>query len=146
MGLRALVESDTQEQEETFVTKLGSVLRVFAARHHSVRTIVWNLRAVGFARVKIAQGTSSASAIRVLSIPGVYKPQGDSALLAEALSAAHLKPGAAVLDVCTGSGVLDRGSTPGCRNGHRGGRLTARLDLHTAERPASPCTGSHASR
>lgn len=105
MGVR-FANSDTQVQEEKPVTKLGSVLRAFAAKHQSVRKIVWNLRAAGFARVELAQGTSSASAIRVLSIPGVYKPQGDSALLAEALSAVNLKPSAAVLDMCTGSGVL----------------------------------------
>jgi release factor glutamine methyltransferase len=42
----------------------------------------------------------------VLEIPGVYAPANDSLLLlAEALAAEHVK-GAAVLDLCTGSGFL----------------------------------------
>ncbi|MFF3749360.1 HemK2/MTQ2 family protein methyltransferase [Streptomyces sp. NPDC002018] len=39
-------------------------------------------------------------------MPGVYAPQSDSLLLAEALRREGLRPGAEVLDVCTGSGAL----------------------------------------
>ncbi|MGW2485979.1 HemK2/MTQ2 family protein methyltransferase [Streptomyces sp. NPDC001606] len=39
-------------------------------------------------------------------LPGVYAPQDDTELLAEALHAEHPAPGARVLDVGTGSGVL----------------------------------------
>ncbi|MET8677837.1 HemK2/MTQ2 family protein methyltransferase [Streptomyces sp. NPDC004647] len=38
--------------------------------------------------------------------PGVYPPQGDSHLLRDALTNAALPPGAAALDVCTGTGLL----------------------------------------
>lgn len=42
----------------------------------------------------------------LLTPPGVYAPQGDSWLLAEAFREAALRPGARVLDVGTGSGFL----------------------------------------
>ncbi|OZE96401.1 HemK2/MTQ2 family protein methyltransferase [Rhodococcoides fascians] len=38
--------------------------------------------------------------------PGVYRPQEDSWLLAEALTASGIAVGARVVDMCTGSGVL----------------------------------------
>ncbi|MEU2880882.1 50S ribosomal protein L11 methyltransferase, partial [Streptomyces sp. NPDC007070] len=41
-----------------------------------------------------------------LVLPGVYAPQDDTALLAEALGDEPLRPGAEVLDVGTGSGAL----------------------------------------
>jgi HemK-related putative methylase len=44
--------------------------------------------------------------VRYVSIPGVYAGGNDSALIVEALSAENLTPGAAVLDMCAGSGVL----------------------------------------
>jgi release factor glutamine methyltransferase len=43
---------------------------------------------------------------RVLRLPGVYAPQADSFLLAEALRREGVGPGTDVLDVCTGSGAL----------------------------------------
>ncbi len=43
--------------------------------------------------------------VRLLSLPGVFRPRSDSWLLAEAARAA-VTPGAAVLDLCTGSGVV----------------------------------------
>nr|WP_245672698.1 HemK2/MTQ2 family protein methyltransferase [Aldersonia kunmingensis] len=42
----------------------------------------------------------------MVCLPGVYRPQTDSVLLAEALREASLPPDARVLDICTGSGVL----------------------------------------
>lgn len=38
--------------------------------------------------------------------PGVYPPQHDTWLLADALAAAGIRPGASVLDACCGSGAL----------------------------------------
>ncbi|GAB3980854.1 methyltransferase [Plantactinospora veratri] len=43
---------------------------------------------------------------RMLRLPGVYRPQADTALLAEAAAAAPIPPGARVLDMYTGSGAL----------------------------------------
>lgn len=42
----------------------------------------------------------------VLKPPGVYAPQEDTCLLLDALRTASIRPGARVLDVCTGSGVV----------------------------------------
>ena len=42
----------------------------------------------------------------VLRLPGVYVPQDDTLLLAEALRRERLEPGMEVLDIGTGSGVL----------------------------------------
>ncbi|WP_433872410.1 HemK2/MTQ2 family protein methyltransferase [Saccharopolyspora sp. CA-218241] len=44
--------------------------------------------------------------MRLVRLPGVYRPQGDTGLLAEALLDAGLRPGSAVLDVGTGTGAL----------------------------------------
>lgn len=43
---------------------------------------------------------------RVLTVAGVYRPQSDSLLLAEAVRREGVRPGQHVLDVCTGSGAL----------------------------------------
>ncbi|MFF6788384.1 HemK2/MTQ2 family protein methyltransferase [Streptomyces filamentosus] len=44
--------------------------------------------------------------MRMIRPPGVYAPQGDTALLLEALARERLAPGAHTLDLCTGTGVL----------------------------------------
>jgi release factor glutamine methyltransferase len=51
---------------------------------------------------------SSGAGLRfpLLRLPGVYRPQADTALLTSAAVAAPIPPGARVLDVCTGSGAL----------------------------------------
>jgi release factor glutamine methyltransferase len=45
-------------------------------------------------------------AVRLLTLPGVFRPISDSWQLAAALRRERLAPGARVLDLCTGSGVL----------------------------------------
>jgi release factor glutamine methyltransferase len=42
----------------------------------------------------------------LIVLPGVFRPCGDTRLLARALDVVDLAPGARVLDVCTGSGAL----------------------------------------
>lgn len=44
--------------------------------------------------------------MRLLPIPGVFKPHSDSLLLAAQLTRDPRLPGASVLDLCTGSGLL----------------------------------------
>jgi release factor glutamine methyltransferase len=43
--------------------------------------------------------------MRVMTLPGVFRPRPDSWMLARQLCA-RLRPGASVLDVCTGSGAI----------------------------------------
>jgi release factor glutamine methyltransferase len=42
----------------------------------------------------------------MMRFPGVYRPQGDTLLLAEQLRGVGLRPGHRVLDLCAGTGVL----------------------------------------
>ena len=44
--------------------------------------------------------------IRLLPLPGVFQPHSDSWLLARCLEQEPIGPGTAVLDLCTGSGLL----------------------------------------
>jgi release factor glutamine methyltransferase len=44
--------------------------------------------------------------VRLLTAPGVHRPIGDTWMLAAALRAQGLPPGAALLDLCTGTGAL----------------------------------------
>jgi release factor glutamine methyltransferase len=46
------------------------------------------------------------SAMRLVAIPGVFEPHSDSRLLAAQLGREPRLPGASVLDLCTGSGLL----------------------------------------
>lgn len=44
--------------------------------------------------------------MRLLRLPGVYRPRGDTELLRQALCAVSVPPGARMLDVCTGTGLI----------------------------------------
>lgn len=44
--------------------------------------------------------------MRILTLPGVYRPRSDSALLRDAVADGRLPQGARVLELCTGSGVV----------------------------------------
>jgi release factor glutamine methyltransferase len=48
----------------------------------------------------------SSPFVRIFTLPGVFRPRPDSWMLARALRAEGVPPGARVLDVCTGSGLL----------------------------------------
>ena len=44
--------------------------------------------------------------MKLLRVPGVYRPQGDTRLLADALAAAAIPPGGSALDIGTGTGAM----------------------------------------
>jgi release factor glutamine methyltransferase len=44
--------------------------------------------------------------VRLVTLPGVFRPISDTWLLADALDGEDLEPGARVLDLCSGSGAL----------------------------------------
>jgi release factor glutamine methyltransferase len=50
--------------------------------------------------------TGQTAAVRLLTLPGVFRPVSDSWMLARALREEPLPADARVLDVCTGSGLL----------------------------------------
>jgi release factor glutamine methyltransferase len=61
--------------------------------------------AVGPAAFAAPDTPDTYRAMRILTLPGVFRPRPDSWLLARHLCA-QLRPGATVLDLCTGSGAL----------------------------------------
>jgi release factor glutamine methyltransferase len=71
--------------------------------------------------------------VRIVTLPGVFSPISDSWMLADALRRETLPPGARVLDVCTGSGLLAvtaalRGADATAVDVSRRAVLTARLN------------------
>ncbi|MFH7599013.1 HemK2/MTQ2 family protein methyltransferase [Streptomyces racemochromogenes] len=56
---------------------------------------------------------------RLIALPGVYRPQADTLLLADALAREPLRPGAQVVEIGTGTGVL------ALRAAARGAHVTA---------------------
>jgi release factor glutamine methyltransferase len=53
--------------------------------------------------------------VRLVTLPGVFRPISDTWLLADALDREPLRPGARVLDLCSGSGAL---AIRAARSGH----------------------------
>jgi release factor glutamine methyltransferase len=73
----------------------------------SSRPIVIGASTSKAARTFVGPGTPDTSPlVRLFTPPGVFHPRPDSWMLARALRAEALVPGANVLDVCTGSGLL----------------------------------------
>ena len=71
--------------------------------------------------------------VHIVTLPGVFAPISDSWMLADALRRETLPPGARVLDVCTGSGMLAvtaalRGASATAVDVSRRAVLTARLN------------------
>lgn len=65
-------------------------------------------RAIALPEVPVsAIGVTVSPLGRILTAPGVYVPQSDSFLLAEAMRREGVREGSRVLDMCTGSGALD---------------------------------------
>lgn len=52
------------------------------------------------------RGRDIAQSVRLLPLPGVFRPPSDAWMLAASIDAEPLPPAASVLDLCTGSGVL----------------------------------------
>jgi release factor glutamine methyltransferase len=53
-----------------------------------------------------ARGAGERAAVRIVTLPGVFRPHSDTWLLAGCLRGQALPPAASVLDVCSGSGAL----------------------------------------
>jgi release factor glutamine methyltransferase len=86
--------------------KVKSVWKSWRMFLNLLRRIRWLLLGgAGLTTIKLVSGGRSFT-VRVVNIRGVFKPWTDSIFLAESLSAENLKPDAAVLDMCAGSGVL----------------------------------------
>lgn len=71
--------------------------------------------------------------MRIVTLPGVFRPRSDTWLLAQRLEEERLGPRATVLDVCTGSGALavfaaSRGAVASAVDVSRRAVLTARLN------------------
>ncbi|MGA5868999.1 HemK2/MTQ2 family protein methyltransferase [Streptomyces cinereoruber] len=74
---------------------------------------------VGGDLAAVPSGDGRADVPRVYRLPGVYAPQGDTALLLASLAREELRAGARSLDLCTGTGVVAVASAL------RGARATA---------------------
>ncbi|MEV6653665.1 HemK2/MTQ2 family protein methyltransferase [Streptomyces sp. NPDC051219] len=85
--------------------------------------------------------------MRFISLPGVYAPQDDTALLAGALHEEPLRAGTQVLDVATGTGALAlaaarRGADVTAVDISRRAVLTARLNARLARLPVRVLRGN----
>ncbi|NGO76806.1 methyltransferase [Streptomyces sp. YC504] len=85
--------------------------------------------------------------VTLIALPGVYAPQDDTALLAEALRSEVLPPHARVLDVGTGTGALalaaaQRGAEVTAVDASWKAVLTARLNARLAQLPVEVLKGS----
>ncbi|MBJ8344594.1 HemK2/MTQ2 family protein methyltransferase [Antrihabitans sp. YC2-6] len=83
---------------------------------------------------------------RVWVPPGVYRPQEDSLLLADALNDAPIQAGTRVLDVCSGSGVLalsaaERGAVVVAVDISRLAVLTTWVNARIRQLPVTACRG-----
>src|SRR4051812_50131945 len=58
-----------------------------------------------FGRLARRPGRIPGVGMRIVTLPGVFRPRSDSWMLARHLCA-QLRPGASVLDLCTGSGAI----------------------------------------
>lgn len=54
----------------------------------------------------VHRGRDAVRTRSIVCFPGVYPPQEDTALLADAIGSLGLDPGFSALDICTGSGAL----------------------------------------
>ncbi|NMN93714.1 HemK2/MTQ2 family protein methyltransferase [Antrihabitans stalactiti] len=84
---------------------------------------------------------------RVFVPPGVYQPQEDSWLIAQAIRDIAISAGTAVLDFCTGSGVLalsaaERGATVVALDISRTAVLTARVNARLRRLPLTVRRGN----
>ena len=71
--------------------------------------------------------------MRIVTLPGVFRPRSDTWLLAQRLEEERLGPGVTILDVCTGSGALavfaaSRGALASAVDLSHRAVLTARLN------------------
>lgn len=57
---------------------------------------------IGFAKARAGYGAE----VKIVTLPGVFRPISDSRFLADVLREQTLAPRASVLDLCTGSGIL----------------------------------------
>ena len=58
------------------------------------------------APTEVTRQPGSGAALRILALPGVFRPRSDTWMLAGLLASETRLPGSSVLDVCTGSGAI----------------------------------------